>query len=85
MGKHLDWKIKYNYIVRYKNRESAVVLVRELCVLGLIYTSNSTENHKDAIYRYNRQYADGWIEDHKYKIRIFFRNPTSFAKTIELI
>ncbi len=68
MGKHLHWKIKYNYLMRYYNGESPTKLGKELEELNLVkLNSNLSGKYKDVIHRYRRQYEFSGIEGLKSK------------------
>ncbi len=58
MGKHIDWKIKYNYLMRYWNGESPTTLGKELIQSGL----SKSRNPKYIIRGYNKQFKEGGIE-----------------------
>ncbi len=63
MGKHLDWKTKYNYIMRYKNGESPTKLGREMQDLGLVdIKSNHRSAIQSSIYRWVKQFNNGGID-----------------------
>ena len=53
MGKHLNWKIKYNYVIRYINGESPTKLGLELKNLDFIDV-NSNNSFAGSIYRYKK-------------------------------
>ena len=55
MGKHLNWKIKYNYVMKYINGENPTKLGLELKNLGFIDV-NSNNSFAGSIYRYKKQY-----------------------------
>lgn len=54
-------------------------IMPRITYIGIVNTSDSTENHKDAIRRSNRQYAEGEIEDLKSKGGILLEDSLKYS------
>ncbi len=58
MSKHINWKVKYNYVMRYINGESAKSLGEELNNLKAV----KPKEPSDSIYRWTNKYKNDGIE-----------------------
>ena len=60
--KHLHWKIKYNYLMRYRNGESTLLLAKEM-IEKKQSKSTKIENQKQLIKLWDKKFSNKGIEE----------------------